>query len=185
MVNGGYGFCFECRKDTNGSFGVLEDYKIFFRNNEQNVKFTCAVDSSGNILIPAVMTLSEGFKPLLAQVPDPDESLMKFVRSNKPVFAKIGEFTLIASGSLVYDMSTGAISSNAGFKLYVPRNVLETCNVFKNNAPVLVCDELAPRDGVNTYKVSSDVYDAYIASVTKKLTMERMKSKFDYLRSFF
>ena len=53
MLVNNLGYIFECRQDPNGSYGVMESFKVMFRENEQRVTIVLAVDSNGKIVAPS------------------------------------------------------------------------------------------------------------------------------------
>ena len=44
MVINNLGYIFECRQDVNGSLGVMENFRVMFKNDEQRVSLTFGID---------------------------------------------------------------------------------------------------------------------------------------------
>ena len=88
------------RTDPNGSYGVMESFKVMFHENEQRVTIVLAVDSNGKIVAPAHNDISLGFKPLNV-THNSKELIEKFVKSNKPYFGKLGDFSRDCSRNFI------------------------------------------------------------------------------------
>lgn len=184
MVCNNMGYIFECRKDTNGGIGIIESFKVLYKGDEQHVTLTCAIDSNGDLVIPAGSTLSLGFLPLnkICQTP---EDVASFVRGNKPYYAKFGEFAILGHGTLVFDKSTKKLISSTGFGLYAPKVFLESYKEFVDPKgvpqPAFVCEKVWMNDGLNYLKIGNDLYQKYLKGATDLLAGLDLTTKLGYL----
>lgn len=184
MVCNNIGYIFECRKDTSGGIGFIEGFKVLYKGEEQHVTLTCAVDSNGDLVIPAGSTSSLGFLPLnkICQTPD---DVASFVRGNKPYYAKFGTFSMIGHGTLVYDKSTKKLINSTGFGLYAPKVFLESYDEFTDpkgvSQPAFVCEKVWASDGLNCLKIGNDLYQKYITHVADSIAELDLSSKLGYL----
>ena len=109
---------FECR-EFSGTYGVLHRLKTVFKDGKVRSEFILAFDSAGNVVRPAVLNLSLGFCPIKDELSD----IEKFVKSNKPLCYKVGEFTLLGRGALIFDEASGEVIDSSDFRLYVPKDI--------------------------------------------------------------
>lgn len=172
------GYIFECRSDCKNNIGVMESYKVLFRDNAQNVTITCAIDTTGKIITPAYNDLSLGFKPLTNNCKDAAD-VERFMKSNKPFFGKLGEFAMIASGTIVYDKVTGELLSTKDLKFYVPKTV--STSVLDGEIPALVCDMVGTSKGLNVFEIGEPIYNGYVQSFLSCLSQEITSTKLNYL----
>lgn len=165
MIVNNLGYIFESRYDSLGSVGVMESFKVLFRGDEQKVSIVLAIDNSGKIIVPAYSDISLGFKPLSNQCLD-RQGVDNFVRSNKPYFGKLGEFSMIASGTIVYNKETKEIISTDELFFYVPKTVSNKVTEFIDRKgvqqPAIICDKLSVTKGLNNFEVSQVIYDSYL-----------------------
>ena len=63
MVVNSAGHIFECRTDGYEKYGVLENYRILYKDNILKVDITCPIDSNAKLTQPAIRNASSGFKP--------------------------------------------------------------------------------------------------------------------------
>lgn len=167
MLVNNLGYIFESRYDSSGNIGIMEGFKVLFRGSEQRVTITLAIDNTGKIIIPAYNDISLGFKPLTSICQDREDVDM-FVRSNKPYFGKLGEFSMIASGTIVYNKETKEVISTNELAFYVPKTTSDKISEFKDRKgvqqPAVICDKLSTSKGLNSFEVSKLIYDSYLKS---------------------
>lgn len=175
---------FEARTDNQGNYGVIFRYKSIYRDRFR-VETTVAIDAFANLIIPATINLSLGFVPLTSDVQD----IQMFLRSNKPLCYKLGEFLMLGSGVLYYDKNTGELVDMSEFFLYTPTGVEEESSDFLDNKgnrlPAVICNKLSLNDEISSTKVNQTTIDIYMESLKKSLTFDRMKSKEAFISSFF
>ena len=174
---------FECR-EFSGTYGVLHRLKTVFKGGKVRSEFILAFDSAGNIVRPAVLNLSLGFCPIQDELSD----IEKFVKSNKPLCYKVGEFTLLGRGALIFDEASGEVIDSSDFRLYVPKDIKTKVPEFIDNkgnfVPVLFSKQLVVGESRIDFGVSQTIYDAYMSKILSNLSISRLKSKEDFLRSF-
>lgn len=184
MLVNNLGYIFECRSDSSGNIGVMENFRVLFKGDTQIVTLTCAVDITGKIMIPASCNQSLGFKPLSSTCRNKEE-LDTFLRSNKPIFDKLGEFAMLVSGTLVFDKNTGELLSDDKLFFYIPKTVSESINEMKDNkgnqVPALICDKVDTKKGLNIFSISDTVYNAYMTNFISCLNAKDITDKRSYL----
>lgn len=180
MVINNLGYIFECRQDVNGSLGVMENFRVMFKNDEQRVSLTFGIDNCGKIVVPAYSDMSLGFKPLTAMF-QTKESIDNFVRSNKPYFGKLGAFSMIASGTIIFSKETGEIKSTDGLGFYVPKTTAQTVKEIVDkrgyHQPALICEKLSTVKGLNNFVVSEAIYNGYLTNFLSCLSAENTKDR--------
>ena len=176
---------FECRADVRSRFGVMEKFKVFFKDNVATVTILCGVDNVGCPTIPAYLDASTGFTPLplLKKEKESEEDmLVRFVKSNKPYFAVVGEFVFLADLVLKFDMKTGEMLDSSKIKFFTPNHMEPTGNYFsRGEYPALQCDEVSTEDILQGYKVPEKLYGAYLDSVKSTFTLESCLDRVAYL----
>lgn len=191
MLSNKLGYIFECRQDSKGTLGVMESYNIRFKGNIQVVSIITAIDVNGNVVVPAYNDLSLGFIPLsnLLDIDNLDESVTKFVRSNKPYFSKFGTFNLIVKADISFARDTGGLLyEDSIVNFYAPKtastNITEINN--KNNGkpvPALICDKVSVSAGINTFPIAQELYNAYKMNFLKKFTALNTKDRISYIKT--
>lgn len=182
MITNNLGYIFECRKDCQGNYGVMLSYKVLNRDNNQNVSLVCAIDASGGIITPAYNDLSTGFKPL-SNFCETEEDLQRFMKSNKPYFAKLGEFAMLVAGTIVFNKETGELISTKDMKFYVPKTISLNVADFGDNVPALICDMVDVKKGLNVFEISEPIYQGYIDKFLEGINKDNTETKFKYLSS--
>lgn len=186
MIVNNLGYIFEGRYDCNECVGVMESFKVLFRGDEQKVTLVLAIDNSGKPIIPAYNDLSLGFKPLSSNYTDQD-GVNVFVRSNKPYFGKLGELSMIASGSIIYNKDTKEVISTDELAFYVPKTVTNKIPDFIDRRgiqhPAIICDKLHTSKGINTFEVSKLVYDSYMKSFVEHIDAKAAEDRNTFLGS--
>ena len=177
MIANNLGYLFECRKDANNRLGVMNKHNTLRSENKVTLTITCGVDMQAKIVLPSRLNKSIGFERLDNFIVDV-MSLDTFVRSNRTMFSVNGEFSMIGSGTLVYDLETFNLINDKGFYFYVPVTELSE----KNNY-YLVCERLAINPGIKTFCVNKDMYDAYKSNFLKCITPMFLRDKRDYVAS--
>jgi hypothetical protein len=111
----------------------------------------------------------------------------QFVRSNKPYFGKLGEFSLIASGNIIYDNETKEVVSTEELAFYVPKTVSNKVDGFTdkngNYLPVIICDKLSTSKGLNNLEVKQLTYDAYLKTFLSNLDAKAAEDRNTFLCS--
>lgn len=186
MLVNNLGYIFECRQDPNGSYGVMESFKVMFRENEQRVTIVLAVDSNGKIVAPSHNDISLGFKPLNV-THNSKELIEKFVKSNKPYFGKLGDFAMIAAGTIIYNRETKELISADGIDFYVPTTMSNCISAIKdskgNQQPALICEKLSTSAGLNLFKVSKQIKDAYLKGLISGIDAKAAEDRNTFLCS--
>lgn len=186
MIVNNLGYIFESRYDSENNIGIMESFKVLFRGNEQRVTVTLAIDNTGKIIIPAYNDISLGFKPLTFICQD-KEGVGMFVRSNKPYFGKLGEFSMIASGTIVYNKETKEVISTNELSFYVPKTTSDKISDFKDKKgiqhPAVICEKLSYSKGLNSFEVSKLIYDSYLKSFINCIDAKAAEDRSTFLGS--
>lgn len=176
---------FECRSDCRDRFGVMEKFKVFFKDNIATVTILCGVDNVGRSTIPAYLDASTGFTPLplLTRAKESvDDMIIRFVKSNKPYFAVVGEFVFLADLVLKFDMTTGEMLDSSKIKFFTPNHMEPTGNYFaRGEFPALQCDEVSTEDILQGYKVPEKLYGTYLGSIKTTFTLENCLDRVAYI----
>lgn len=180
MVVNNLGYCFECRRDCNDALGVKYEYNIIHKDGCQHVTITCTVNNVGEPTIPAYMDLYSGFKPLTFVCKSEDD-FNTFVSSNKSVFGKVGDFIMIANGTLVFDDCTGELVSN-DISFYVPGKVTNGVVEFGNN-PAIACTRLDFVKGLHVMLVGQQICEAYKKGLLNSFTLSNTESRAKFLKA--
>lgn len=176
MVVDGYGFKFDVRTDILGQLGIKESYGVSYRADTIRLSLTCTVDSKGSIVMPEINNISLGFKPLSDKVSSKDE-LAKFIRSNKPVFGRLDNMGMIASGVLMFGKDDLSVVSTDEFNFFIPKKVTE-------DSTLVICDKVSSSSGVNMFKVSEVVLEAYKTALVGCLNEDAIRSREGFLGMF-
>lgn len=180
MVINNLGYIFECRQDVNDNLGVMENFQVMFKDDEQRVKLTWGIDNCGKVVVPAYNDISLGFKPL-PMIFQTKESIESFVRSNKPYFGKLGAFSMIASGTIIFNKETGEIKSTDGLGFYVPKTTAQSVKEIVDkkgvHQPALICEKLSTVKGLNNFVVSDAIYQGYLTNFLSCLNAEITKDR--------
>lgn len=186
MIVNNLGYIFESRYDCNESVGVMESFKVLFKGDEQRVTIVLAIDNSGKPVIPAYNDLSLGFKPLSTNCQD-KEGVDTFVRSNKPYFGKLGEFSMIASGTIIFNKETKEVISVDELAFYVPKTVSSKIPEFIDKRgtqhPAIICDKFNYTRGLNNFEVSKLIYDSYLQSFVANIDAKAAEDRSTFLSS--
>ena len=146
---------------------------------------TCAVDNTGRMIIPCRINKSVGFESLKTFITNNTE-LNTFVRSRKPYLYRVGDFALVADGTLIFNKA-GELIGTKDFGFYVPvtvvNNVVEFSDKSGNINPGLACEKLANTDGLNVFKVTKEISDAYMISFLNSLDRSGIEDKEIFLRN--
>lgn len=184
MIINNQGYIFECRYDSNMKVGVMEAFKVQFKDKYQRVSITLCIDNYGKVLVPAKNNLSLGFEPLSASCTS-KENVDEFCRSNKPYFGKVGEFSMIASGTIVYDKDTKELVSTDNLGFYVPKVVSKSVSNFIDKKgvqhPALICEKLSTSEGLNLFKVSESIYNSYLQNFLSSIDAKAAESRNTFL----
>lgn len=186
MLANNRGYIFECREDVHGSIGVMESYKLMYKGDDMRVSLVLTVDSAGKVVIPSNLNRSLGFRPL----PDmckTKEQVENFSKSNKPYFSALGEFSLVVAGVIIFDKNTGELKSTDGIGFYLPKtvatNIKEIVDSNGNQQPALVCERISTDNGLNSFKVSQEIYDSYMANFLSCIDVKSLKDRGSFLSS--
>lgn len=186
MIINNLGYIFESRYDSLGNIGVMESFKVLFRGDEQRVSVVLAIDSCGKIIVPAYSDISLGFKPLSSMCRD-KAGVDTFVRSNKPYFGKLGEFSMIASGTIIYNKETKEIISTDELFFYVPKTVSNKVPDFIDKKgiqqPAIICEKLSTNKGLNSFVVSQMIYDSYMKNFINCIDANKTEDRNTFLCS--
>lgn len=185
MVISSIGYLFEGRRDVGGGVGLVEKYVQSGKVNARNVKLVCGIDMGGAMVKPAYEDLGHGFLPLSARLTQGSlvEDVERFIKSNKPFYNKFGEFAMIADISVDFYPDDTSYSIN----LYTPKFVTYDISldrgkgVTEGDTPVIVCDLIDDRDGVNVFAVDKDILRGYRSKIMSLVTSENTESKLRYL----
>lgn len=180
------GYIFECREDVHGGVGVMDSYKLMYKGDDMRVSVVLTVDSSGKIVVPSNMNRSLGFRPL-TELCDSAEAVEKFAKSNKPYFSVLGEFALVVAGVIIFDKNTKELKSTDGVNFYLPKTVVhnmpEIVDSNGNQQPGLVCERLSMSKGVNTFCVSQEMYQSYMANFLRGIDATACEDRGKFLSS--
>ena len=186
MIINNLGYVFESRYDSHKDIGIMESFKVLFKGDEQRVTVTLDFDSIACIIVPAYNDISLGFKPLSSLCSD-EIGVDTFVRSNKPYFGKLGVFSMIASGTIIYDKNTKEIISSDDLGFYVPKAMSEKLKecVDKKGVqhPAIICDKLSTTNGLNSFIVSQVIYDSYLKNFLSNIDASKAEDRSLFLRS--
>lgn len=186
MIVNNLGYIFESRYDSLGNIGVMESFKVLFKNNEQRVSVVLVIDTSGKIIVPAYSDMSLGFRPLSALCED-KIGVDTFVRSNKPYFGKLGEFSMIASGTIIYNKETKEVISTDDLFFYVPKTVSNKVSEFTDRKgtqhPAIICDKLSINKGLNNFEISQMIYDSYLQNFINCIDAKSAEDRNTFLSS--
>ena len=186
MFTNNLGYIFGCRYDHTNSCGVLESFKVMFKGIEQRVTVTLAVDSNGDVVVPFISDISLGFKPLNITHNTP-ELVNKFVKSNKHYFGKLGEFSMLVSGTIIFNKDTKELISADGLNFYVPKTLSNNIKELIDNRgvqqPALICEKLSTSEGLNLFKVSEKVKEAYLSRFLSCIDAKAAEDRNTFLQS--
>lgn len=186
MLINSQGYIFECREDSRNRYGVMNGYKLMYRDDELKVTLTLTVDSTGKLVVPSNINRSLGFRSLREQC-NTIADVEQFARSNKPCFSVLGEFFLVVAGTIIFDKTTKEVRSTDELGFYVPKTVSHTVREFidKNSVqqPGLVCEKCSVGKGLNCFTVSADIYNAYLTNFLKSLDVSALEDRGQFLAS--
>lgn len=186
MITNNLGYCFECRNGTKKDYGVMESYKILYKGDELRVSLVLAVDSNGKIVVPSNLNKSLGFTSL-REACKTEEEVRKFAKSNKPYFAILGEFTLIAAGTIIFDKDTKEVRSTAGLNFYILKTVAKQFPDFVDSngvqQPALICERVSLDNGLNCLCVADATYQAYLSNLLAELDINALEDRGSFLSS--
>ena len=182
MIQNNAGFIFEAKEDINNNIGVKESYNVKLLPDVIKLTITITLDSYGKICVPAYNDISLGFKPLNTKIFNQDD-LIKFIKSRKPYYGKLGEFALIASGTIVLDRNTNKCINSGNMHLYAVKKVTFSKQFSENDNPVLICEKLSTLKEINSFPVSDTIYNNYMNSLCSCIENLSVKSREEFLGS--
>lgn len=186
MITNNLGYIFECRRDPNNLVGVMNAYKFVYKGDDMLVTLTVSVDSVGKIVAPCNMNKSLGFRPL-TEMCKTLADVEKFSKSNKPYFSVLGEFFLVAAGTIVFDKSTKDLKSIDGLSFYMPKTVSDNIKgVVDNNGnqqPALICERVSTDKGINCFTLAQPTYQAYQTNFLKCIDPSALDDRGRFLGS--
>lgn len=186
MITSDQGYIFDCRRDVQGTIGVMESYKLMYKGDDMRVSVVLTVDSTGKIVVPSNMNKSLGFRSL-RELCHAKEDVENFAKSNKPYFSVLGEFSLIVAGVIIFDKNTKALKSTDGLSFYLPKTVSDNVpSIVDNNGnqqPALVCERVSKNKGLNCFAVSPEIYQSYMANFLRCIDNEALEDRGSFLSS--
>ena len=187
------GYIFEAKQDNKGNVGVMNYFKVLYRNNYEIVNITCVIDLHGKLLVPAFVDTFNNFVPMFNYITDEttlDADIMRFVRSNKPCYG-VAETYIVCTLKLVYNMETkGLDRTQSEFNYYAPRRLDVDGNKYfekdiKGNFPVLICDKLTggpSNEPMFLLHQEQRVLDAYTTKIVQQLSCDICVDRFTYMK---
>lgn len=173
MESSNKGYIFDCREDVFGSIGVMESYKSIEKNGKLIVDVICSVDNTGKVLKPACNNISDGFTTIDVG------GVSTFVKSNKPCFGKFGDFIMLAVAKIVFNKEDSSFcAEDSKVTFYLPKTVSHKLKP----EPVLICDRVSPKDGLNVFRISDITLHSYMKNFFSGFSMENVSSREAYLR---
>lgn len=177
MVVNNTGYIFECRRDPFGNYGVVESIDVRYKDDIKRISIVLALDSLGNLVIPSTINRSTGFKAL-SETHGTKEAIDALVRGSKPMYAPLGQFAILAAGSIQYNRETFKVVTTQDLNFYAVKTVIED---FEGKYPAIACDIIKTVDGINTMKITTLAYETFLSSVTKGIHAEVVDNRATFL----
>ena len=178
MVSSNLGYIFECRHDATDRLGLVNKYNLLINEGTVNLTITCGVDSKGKIAELFRINRSLGGFECLSDFCKTEQDVQTFVKSNKSMFNVLGEFFLIADGTLTFNQSDYSLISDKKFFFYAP-----VTEVKDGGNPAMLSKRLSIKEGLNLFCVRESVYQSYYANFLKNITPDFFKDRKSYIQS--
>ena len=94
------------------------------------------------------------------------------------MFNVLGEFFLIADGTLTFNQSDYSLISDKKFFFYAP-----VTEVKDGGNPAMLSKRLSIKEGLNLFCVRESVYQSYYANFLKNITPDFFKDRKSYIQS--